>query len=233
MIPNILSRILLTSSLCTGAIMGATVQAAPLACQNVPKPSGPCVECSPSFDKPELLTDNPPLYWDLCRDAKSAEPLLHVLPKSVSVVVKNGKAQQSLRMRNGELFLTANLNYKPWGTQSEVDRSPHVTYLKAKNSNMKFVMIPFTGIETKMKGQWQQWVKEIKLTPVSGVDFFQTMRLEVTFKPEYEAQVKQALSRPLGMLGEIAIQFRGLNGRGEEMEARHVMALHLGSLVVK
>jgi hypothetical protein len=193
-------------------------------------PHGPCIQCAVEFDAPADLLGAPPLYWDICGGAHHADKIIYFLPQSISVVIRGGKALQALRRRGNDLFLAASLNYHPWGRATDLNQSALLKKLQQTHNNLRFMGITPERYQTRFLGEWQSWVKSVKLTPLSGMDLFQDLRVEIVFHKQHEEQVKQALKRKLGLLGEITFEFKGYRKDGTALDVRYPFAFYLGQL---
>jgi hypothetical protein len=204
-----------------------------LDCNQAHPPSGPCIECTVKFSHPAQLLAAPPLYWDVCQGETAEMKILYFLPTSLSAIIKRGKPAQYLRtLKNGDLKLIATLNYHPWGKASELNQSAWLMGLKNRYPNLRFKPIMPWQYESEFFGKLNDWIKEVKIwTTPSGIGLFNKVTLVIVFYQQYAEQVRAALARDLGLLGQVTFLYQGYSQSGEKYDQiKHPIAVYLGGL---
>ncbi len=190
-----------------------------------------CIDCAVGLASPKALAMAPPLFWDHCAGARREEKTIYFVPSRLVVAAHaGGKLQFVRKLSNGDLLLNAKLVYRPWGVQDESSVSPFLREIGELYGDPSFKPAVPSRAKAKFLGLWNEWIKSVKMSPLNGIDYYQNIGLSLVLDGRREMEVRQALKRPLGLLGQAFLEIEGVRLDGSRAVLRQTIPIHIGNL---
>lgn len=225
---------IISALLCCFILSILSSRASALDCSRQDVIAGPCVECELAWPTVRESLRSPSFYWDVCHGIQREHSVLHYFPQRIAVKVKDGRPMSGLRqLSSGQVILDAVVIFYPEAAPDRnTDLSDIVATIRSRHPNARFLSPLPDSVEHVILGRMANWVESVRFDVPSFLDVTQSMKLRVTFKAEYAAQVKESLKRPAGIVMRVAVKYRGFTRQGQSIPFDYVIPLVVGSVNV-